>query len=278
MDHVSGFDSMFRFNFGRSETPLMLIGPQDSIRVISNRIRGYTWNLVSESSGALDVREVSNEQLRDVRLSTRSGFEDTQWDRITKFSNPVFDTPDVQFLDLNQGCRCAGYVVREKERTNVDVEKLKQLGFASGPWISQLKDASLNDGKLVTIGDATKSLGELRELLLVNSAGNSLAYLTDFRPTEAEREILADSISGVDTLVCENNYRDADVELAEQHFHLTSSEVGRLAADASAGRLILFHVSDRYSTEELEQQLVEVRHEFENSFWPENWFESSGVE
>ena len=75
MDHISGFDSLFRHNYNRDEKPLQFIGPQDTIRVITHRLRGYTWNLVQDALGAVSIREFRDNDLRDIVLPTKYAFE-----------------------------------------------------------------------------------------------------------------------------------------------------------------------------------------------------------
>ena len=85
------------------------------------------------------------------------------------------------------------------------------------------------------------------------------------------REQLRQLFRNVDTLICENNYRDAERHLALRNFHLTATEVGTLAVELQPQQLVLFHVSDRYSCAELQEQLQEVRGYFPNANFPKSW-------
>jgi ribonuclease Z len=68
--------------------------------------------------------------------------------------------------------------------------------------------------------------------------GVSFAMVTDTRPTDALRELVA----GVDLLICEGTYGDdADLPKALQHKHMTFREAATLANDAQAGTLWLTH-------------------------------------
>ena len=174
-------------------------------------------------------------------------------------------------IELNHGCVSAGYVVRESDRENIDVDKMKELGFAPGAWLKTIKDASTPADQLVKVGDQELAVGKLREQLVTKTTGQSFAYLTDFRAVDEDFDKLVEFIRGVDTVVCENNYRDTDWELATKHHHLTSSEVGKIAATAGVGKLILFHLSDRYLGEDWKQQIEEVRNVFAESYWPDEW-------
>ena len=78
-------------------------------------------------------------------------------------------------------------------------------------------------------------------------------------------------LAGCTTIVCENNFRNAEQESAERTFHMVSAEVARLAARVRPGKLILFHLSDRYMREEWLAQLEEVRAVFPQTYLPETW-------
>jgi ribonuclease BN (tRNA processing enzyme) len=71
--------------------------------------------------------------------------------------------------------------------------------------------------------------------------------------------------------VCECQYLSADRELAERNMHMAADEVGMMAANAGIGRLILFHVSDRYEPEGWRRLLGEVQAIFPNTSFPDSW-------
>jgi ribonuclease BN (tRNA processing enzyme) len=102
--------------------------------------------------------------------------------------------------------------------------------------------------------------------------GDSIAYVTDFfLATEADEDRLVGFLSGCQTIVCENNYRDADADLARKNYHMTSSDVARLASRVEPDKLVLFHVSDRYDGPTWREQLAEVRERFERAAFPQEW-------
>ncbi|MDB4778188.1 hypothetical protein OAG68_01900 [bacterium] len=148
---------------------------------------------------------------------------------------------------------------------------MQEMGLQPGPWLKDLKSPDANLNQAISLDSQNYTLGQLRDLLVTRTQGESLAYLTDFRPTETETDRLIDFIRDVDTVICENNYRDADIELAIKNYHLTSSEVGQLAAAANVNKLILFHLSDRYQPNDWAAQIMEVKEIFPETYWPENW-------
>ncbi|MFW6171445.1 MAG: MBL fold metallo-hydrolase, partial [Planctomycetota bacterium] len=77
--------------------------------------------------------------------------------------------------------------------------------------------------------------------------------------------------TGCKTIICENNCRDEDAELARRSYPTTSSDVGRLAAGVQPETLVLFHVSDQYTETEWREQLDQVREQFGFVEFPPQW-------
>jgi ribonuclease Z len=176
----------------------------------------------------------------------------------------------VQARIMDHGIPCLAYAVRERPRLNIDVGVLAPMGLRPGRWIRGLKDPRRADEEVAADGGAHR-LGELRRRLLVRTPGSCLAYLTDFGLDErAERE-LGEMLRGCEVIVGEASYRDADVELARRHRHFTGSEMGRLAASLESERLLLFHLSDRYTREQWRGLLEEVRREDPAARFPDHW-------
>lgn len=274
IDHVAGFDTLLRHNYNRSEGHLTLVGPDETFRVLHHRLRGFTWNLVETATGAIELREFKQGRLARAVFRTCERFETAAEAETQQFDGTVYRDRNLSIhaIELDHGCVCAGYKVIEHDRQNVDTEQIRSLGLQPGPWIQELKSSDSGDSTRIEIDGQRYELGHLRERLIRRTAGESFAYLTDFRvPNECSRNELVEFIRGVDVLVCENNYCDDDFELAAKNFHLTSSEVGHLARQANVKRLILFHISARYPREAWGQQLAEVRRHFPAAEWPSTW-------
>jgi ribonuclease BN (tRNA processing enzyme) len=52
---------------------------------------------------------------------------------------------------------------------------------------------------------------------------------------------------------------------------MISADVARLAARIQPKKLILFHLSDRYTQVEWQEQLADVRAVFAETFFPDSW-------
>ncbi|MCE9565721.1 MAG: ribonuclease Z [Planctomycetes bacterium] len=274
MDHISGFDLFFRVNFDRDEPPVNVWVPPGGTDVLHHRFQGYQWNLVgSKQRGTWDVHEVATEHIRTTRFYAREAFRTAhpQGERPRKPVIVAGDGFTVEAHQLVHGCVSLGYVVRELPRVNVDTAKMAARGFAPGPWVKRLRGPAATSSEVVAINGTEHSVAGLRSELLVTTHGDSVAYLTDFRMNVATAEYLAEHLHGVTNVVCESQYREADLQLAEDAMHSTASEVAKFASRAGIGRLILFHVSPRYLPDGLGGLLVEARTIFANTSFPDGW-------
>jgi ribonuclease Z len=273
IDHIAGFDTFLRCNYARADRPVSIFGPSDTRDVIGHRLRGVTWNLVGSVPGEFRVSSIDDHSVTTDSFLTREGF--AQAHRIaegpfqkTIVSNDVFE---VEAMILDHGTPSIGYVVREKPRVNVDLTALNTLGFAPGPWLKLVKDPSIPDDRQVDIRGSKLPLGQIRRQVLIESPGASIAYLTDFSLDAAMEQKLVEWIAGCQTLVCENNFRNCDRELAAASRHLVAEDVARVAARANVGGLVVLHISDRYTESEWLEQLAEVRSVFPGARFPEGW-------
>ena len=140
--------------------------------------------------------------------------------------------PRVRAALLEHRVDAFGYRVDEPDGRRMLPEALAARGIA-GPDVGRLIDA----GSIVVDGETTHV-----EEVSAPRPGQSFAIVMDTAWCDAALE-LAD---GVDLLVCESTFLDADRELAERWGHLTARQAGRLASAAGVRRLVLTHFSRRY--------------------------------
>ena len=84
----------------------------------------------------------------------------------------------------------------------------------------------------------------------------SYAFAADTRYWES----VADFVKGVDVLYHEATFGQAMKQRAEKTFHSTAAQAGRIAAKAEVGRLIIGHISARYT--DFDELLAEAQAEF----------------
>lgn len=270
IDHVAGFDSFLRSNYNRKDKPVRIWGPAGAADIIHHRLRGVTWNMVAGEPGEFRVTEIHPDKLVSFGLFTSEAFAVAHSLGEQPFDGVVLMEADFQ-VDariMDHGTPSVAYCVREHDRLNIDTDRLSRLGLRPGSWLKRVKDFGVHPGEEIEFGQIIYSVGDLRDLLLVSTPGQSIAYLTDFRLDGPSEERLLGMLRGCDTMVCENNFRNQDLELAERSFHMVSQDVARLARRAGAKKLVLFHLSDRYTPAEWQQQLAEVRAVFPEAHFP----------
>ena len=273
VDHVAGFDTFFRYNYCRPGGPVRIFGPLRSTEIMHHRFRGFTWNLVEGAEGEFQVTDVGPDSLATTSFMTSEGFANPHPGDVAGFDGCLLQTPvyRVEARILDHGTPSLGYCVRELPRKNVDVGRLAELGLSPGPWLKDVKDDSIGDDRSIEIAGRQLLIGDLRSQLLLATPGESIAYLTDFSLDAPAADRLVDWLRGTTVLVCENNYRNQDKQLADRNYHMVSDDVARLAAAVGPERLILFHLSDRYQIAEWSEQLNEVREIFPDTYFPEQW-------
>jgi ribonuclease Z len=273
IDHVAGFDAFLRLNFARPDVPVLIFGPEGTTRAIHHRLRGVTWNLVAGQPGQFRVIDVLPDRMVTTRFLTAEAFEHAHPEGEIPFPGTVFEAEGfaVEARIMDHGIPCLAYAVRESPRLNIDTAAVAGLGFQPGHWMQALKDAARSDEAEVDVQGTTHRLGDLRARLLVSTPGSCVAYLTDFALDEGAGQELATMIRGCDVIVGEASYRDAEADLARKHRHFTGPQMGRLAAQVGARKLLLFHLSDRYTRDEWRELLAEVRQVFPAARFPSHW-------
>lgn len=274
MDHVAGFDLFLRVNFDRTTKENHIWVPPGSGEIIGHRLRGFLWNLVDEKQrGEWLVSETAPDAVRTAKYCAKEGFRIAHaLPEMPRRDHVIIDGDafTVEAVLLDHGTPSAGYIVRERPRVNVDTARLAAKGLAPGPWMKRLRANAAGPHETIAAGGVRHSLAALQAELLVTTPGDSIAYLTDFRAPASAGE-LAGLLRGVNTVVCESQYRAADVALADAAMHSTSTEVASIAARADIGRLVLFHFSDRYDAAARREMLGEAQAIFAHTSMPEGW-------
>ena len=150
----------------------------------------------------------------------------------------------VEVLRADHGGDAVGYALREHERLGrFDPEKARGLGVPEGPlW------GRLHRGETVQWEDASvdppvpRSVGP-EELVGSARPGRLVAISGDTRPTKE----LVDAATGADLLVHEATFTDDDRDRARVTRHSTAVEAAQVALAAGVKRLVLTHLSARFS-------------------------------
>lgn len=143
----------------------------------------------------------------------------------------------VEVFSTDHTRRSVGYAVREEERRGrFDVEKAERLGVPEGPLFGKL-----HRGEAVTLEGGRTVRPE--EVVGEPRPGRSLVYTGDTRPCDSVREAGREA----DLLIHEATFGDAEADRAHTTGHTTARQAAELAAEIGARRLILTHLSARYS-------------------------------
>lgn len=144
-----------------------------------------------------------------------------------------------------------GYALIEEDTRKFQKEKALALGIPPGPIYAKLKsgESVYWQGKLIT---PELVLGEIKR-------GRKVVYTGDTRPCEKTVEIAMNA----DLLIHDASFSEEKKGWAVETGHSTAKEAAEIAKRASVRKLVLTHLSARYSKEP-EVLLNEAKEVFEN--------------
>jgi ribonuclease Z len=161
---------------------------------------------------------------------------------------------DIRVFETEHRADTVGFALAEHDRLGrFDPEMARSMGVPEGPLWGRLhrgQPVGLPDGRTVT---PAQLVGPKRQ-------GRTLVYTGDTRPHPA----VAAASRGADLLIHEATFSDSEIERARETGHSTAREAAEIAREAGVGRLILTHISPRYSVDAGEL-LAEARAIFENT-------------
>ncbi|MGH7713042.1 MAG: ribonuclease Z [Gemmatimonadaceae bacterium] len=136
-------------------------------------------------------------------------------------------------------------LVEDERRGRFNPERARELGIPEGPlWgrIHRGESVSLDDGRVIEPGAL---VGPTRH-------GRRIVITGDTRPCDATVELAR----GADLLVHEATFAEEEAERARETGHSTAREAADVAARAGVRRLVLTHLSARYTrdTTDLERE------------------------
>jgi ribonuclease Z len=276
MDHISGFDALFRRSFSRVEPPMRVWGPPATAQIMQHRLRGFMWNLQAELRGTWLVHDIGVEAVTAWRFAAEEAFAVAHPAGSWPHAGPIIANADfsVTAIMLDHLTPSMGYLIRETPRRNIAPARLAALKLPPGAWLQQVKTATPDEAPTLTLAGQTYELAELRAQLLVETPGDALAYLTDFRLDAPTLARLVPALQGCGTLVCESQFRHADLPLARRAYHLTNRQAAGLARAAGVAELVLIHISERYRPADYPEILAEARAIFPNTRFPAGWVSS----
>lgn len=135
---------------------------------------------------------------------------------------------------MTHGCPCNAYCFVKKSKIRIDKKKLEKTKLPSGPLLGKLKE-----GKDI-IYEGKKYLA--KNLIYIEDE-KKISFIFD---TSLNSKIIP-FVKESDLLISEASFDEDMDELAKEYKHLTAKDVGDIAKKAKVEKLILTHISQRYS-------------------------------
>jgi len=228
-DHFLGVIGLIRtLGLQTRAEPMILYGPKGAKKVLGQAIQ-------------LGVERVPfGVEIREVKPG----------DVITGGNRAPRTAYDIHAFATDHGGGSVGYALREHERAGrFDPDKARAAGVPEGPlW------GKLQKGEAVELPDGRKVVPE--GIVGEKRRGRTVVFTGDTRPCAA----VVDAAQGADLLIHEATFGEEEKERAKETGHSTAREAAQVALAAKARRLILSHVSARYSisADELVKEAREV--------------------
>jgi ribonuclease Z len=220
-DHMLGITGLLRtMGLQDRTTPVTLYGPRGAQRVL-----GAAMSLgIERNKFPVEVVEI------------RAG------DRLKR------DEYDIVVFETEHRADTVGYALAEHTRLGrFRPERARELGVPEGPLWGRLhkgETVTLDDGRSVSPAD----------LVGAPRRGRTVVYSGDTRPHLA----LLEAARGADLLIHEATFGGDESERAIETGHSTAAEAARVALEAGVRRLVLTHISPRY-TRDAPELLAEAR-------------------
>ncbi|MCL0312369.1 ribonuclease Z [Apilactobacillus sp. TMW 2.2459] len=156
---------------------------------------------------------------------------------------------------LDHQIECFGYrVVESNHPGELLVDKLMADNVPSGPIYGKLKDGltvELEDGRIINGKDY---LGSAQK-------GRIVAVLGDTRANDNSYKLAKNA----DALVHESTFSKDEAKLARNYYHSTCVQAAQLAQKAEVGKLLLTHISARYTGNMAKRLENQARKVFNNT-------------
>lgn len=146
------------------------------------------------------------------------------------------DEYDVVALEVDHGGPALGYALAEHRRAGrFDIEAARALGVPEGPLFGQL-----HRGETIEVDGRTI---EPDTVVGPDRDGRTVVYTGDTRPAAS----IIEAAHNAELLIHEATFTEDERDRALATFHSTAKDAAEVAAVAGVRRLVLTHLSARYS-------------------------------
>jgi len=220
-DHILGVTGLLRtMGLQDRNAPVTLYGPRGAQRILGAAISLG----IERNKFPVEIREI------------RPG------DRLSR------DEYDIVVFETEHRPDTVGFALAEHTRLGrFNPDRARELGVPEGPLWGRLHKGEtivLEDGRRVSPADL---VGSPRR-------GRTMVYSGDTRPSLA----VVQAARGADLLIHEATFGSDELERAKETGHSTAAEAARVAVEAGVRRLVLTHISPRY-TRDAPELLAEAR-------------------
>ncbi len=172
---------------------------------------------------------------------------------VKEVENKFFENEDfyLEAKKMTHGVPCNAYTFVKKNKIRIDKDKLEKTKI-QGPILQKLKQ-----GKDIVYNGKKY----LAKNLTYQEEGKKISFVFD---TSFNKDIIP-FVKNSDLLVCESTFGEELEKKAEEYNHLTSKQTAEIAKKSNSKKLILTHISQRYSKNP-EQILKTAKKFFKNSF------------
>ncbi len=232
-DHFLGVIGLIRtLGLQARAEPMRLYGPKGAKKLLEQALQLGVERVPFE----VRITEVKpGDVLRDAGGGRRDGYE-------------------IHVFATEHGGGSVGYALREHKRSGrFDPEKARAAGVPEGPLWGKLQrgeTVKLPDGRTVSPDG----------IVGANRSGRLVVFTGDTRPCAS----VVDAAQGADLLIHEATFGEEEKDRAKETGHSTAREAAQVALAAKARRLVLSHVSARYSIS-AEELMKEARAVFPES-------------
>jgi ribonuclease Z len=148
----------------------------------------------------------------------------------------VRDAYDIVAFRAAHGSAALGFALVEHDRLGrFDPERARALGVPEGPLFGRLHrgERITVEGRMI---DPAEVVGPAR-------AGRRIVYTGDTAPSLE----VVEAARGCDLLIHDCTFSEEELDRARETQHATAADAARVAREAGARRLVLTHISARYS-------------------------------
>jgi ribonuclease Z len=226
-DHMLGVTGLLRTMGLQDRTlPLTLYGPRGAERILGAAISLG----IERNRFPVEIREIA------------------AGDRLSR------EEYDIVVFPTDHRADTVGYALAEHTRLGrFNPDRARELGVPEGPlW------GRLHKGETVELPDGRRVGPE--ELVGTPRRGRSVVYTGDTRPSLG----VVEAARGADLLIHDSTFSEEERARAEETGHSTAAQAAEMAREAGARRLVLTHISPRY-TRDAPELLAEAKAVFPES-------------